>query len=772
MKKRFFFAAVIIAAALLPLSCTKENAAGQNGPDSKREIVIRPVNVVSTRSGISSTDFPALYDMSVSIYRNRDRSLSSDVSGNYFEGIQYSRDETSGAWKSVSGPKYWPQNGKLDFLAIACAGLRDDDNGIVPQMEWGEGSNAASKVVLTVQDDSDKFDDLLYGSATAVDALSQDVDIEFHHAFAAVAFAARSDVGYDAEKNVGVTIDGITVDGASFGGKFTVTNTAAGNHSGAMSASWSDLTDVNQHVAARVWNTANTGADAEEEALSELNLTTEACSVATSPFGEAYVLLPQQDAVPFTISYTLHNGFAADGQTPQDNELTYTYYPYGVWEFGKKYFYILDFNLNDVQVKPTVLDWTAIDSKNIQIAETVAATYSFSGISGNITLPKVAVGENCALKINWGDNTPTQVYENRPTKISLLQDGGVFTPTHFYSGAFYGKARLYVEGPEKVIIRKADAALTVCDPSAIAVVDSCIMFWSKGSSSVEMRKDGSVTAPTLEYSLDGASWNSWNCSSLSFGGATRLYLRGKNPNGLNVNSSGNGDYNHFMFTGEKIYADGNAFNLLDYKNPAAITTAPKRCFFKLFLDQKKLQTPLELPATTMSEQSYAYMYSGAWQLQKTPELPAMELANACYEKMFNSCRSITAGSALRATAVPEKAYYSMYQSCTKLTAAPSISALTVDKQSCYGMFAKCYDLVTGPVLKPSVLAEQSYYMLCSECESMTSITVLAEDISANQCVADIVDMEQRPELDRKFYIKAGTDWSASGIINWTFQNHQ
>lgn len=770
MKKRFFFAAALSAVSLLPISCTKQEATGGINQDTKREIVIKPVNVVSTRSGVSSSDFPSLYDISLSVYRNRDASLSEDVSGDYFEGIQYSKDATSGSWKSISGPKYWPQNGRLDFLAIACAGLKDEDAGIVPEMEWGDNSNVASKLVLTVQDNSEKFDDILYGCADNVDALSKDISIEFSHAFAAVAFAAKSDVAYDSEKNVGVTIDGITVDGASFGGKFTIENPAAGNNSGEMTAAWSDLTDVNQHVSARVWNTANSGADADEEVLSGLNLTTTACSVATAPFGEAYVMLPQQDAVPFTVSYTLHNGFAADGVTPQDNELTYTYYPYGVWELGKKYFYVLEFNLTDVQVKPTVLDWTGTDSKNIQIAEKVCATYSFDGESGNITLPKMVVAQNCALKINWGDGTPMEVFENRPTKISLLQSSGSFTPKHFYSGQFFGKARLYVEGGEKVIVREDDDALTVCDPSAIAVVDNCVMFWSSKTATVELKKDGSVTAPSLEYSLDGATWATWNCSALSFGGGTRVFLRGKNANGLNVNSSAKNDYNHFKFDGDEIYADGNAFDLLDYEDPAAITTAPKRCFYKLFIDCKTLQTPLELPATTMSEECYAQMYYGCWQLQTLPKLPATSLAKSCYEKLFASCKTITSAPALIATAIPERAYHTMFMNCSKLAAAPSIAASSVEKEGCYGMFMKCYSLVNGPVLKPATLAQSCYQSLCSECEKMTSITILADGISAANCVSDIVDDEERPELNRTFYIKSGADWSAAGIANWSFQN--
>jgi len=873
MKKRFFFAAVLSAVITLAPSCKKEKVSGPVGPDaSRREIVIRPVNVVSTRSAVSSTGFPSKYDMSVSMYRNADVALSEDGSGNYYEGIQFSNDAASLSWKSVSGPKYWPQNGTLDFLAVSCAGLRDESKGIVPEIEWGSADNVAAGAVLTVQDNSEKFDDLLYGSVNGVDALSQDVDIAFHHAFAAVAFTAKCDVAYDSTRNVGVTIDAITVDGASFGGKLTVDNPAAGGGSGELKAVWSDLSDVNQHVAARVWGSANTGDDPAEAALSGLHLGSEACSIATNPFGEAYVLLPEQDAVPFTISYTLHNGFAADGVTPQDNELIYKYYPYGKWESGRKYFYAVTFNLTDVQIRPTVIDWSDVESKDTPVPEKVSATYSFSGVSGNKALPKLALGQDCAVKINWGDGTPIQVYENRSgTKTTLVGDGGVFVPRHFYSGAFTGKVKMYVEGGSVMYVRENDDKLTICDAQKVTMEGDCIMLWSTGAASMEMVSEGEVSKPVLEYSLDAKQWKSWNLASVSFGSGNRIFLRGKNPEGLNKNSNTFWDYNHIVLTGDNIYSEGNANTLLDYENPDTITLAPRRCFYKLFTDNKKLLTPLDLPARKVSERSYAQMYYGNWLLGKAPELPAADLAEYCYERMFTSCRSLAAAPELKATklyqrcydsmflncyaltkatklpatsipegcysslfngtaitecpalpakelsaccyaqmfnnckkitaapalpadtsipseaysgmfwncvalkAAPElpatvlesKAYYSMFQGCTSLTSAPAIGALKVGVQSCSGMFLKCTELVSGPVMKADTLASQCYYQMCDGCTKMTSITVLARDFSASQSVKKIVDMNYRPEMQRKFYVTPGTDWSTADISNWT-----
>jgi hypothetical protein len=53
-----------------------------------------------------------------------------------------------------------------------------------------------------------------------------------------------------------------------------------------------------------------------------------------------------------------------------------------------------------------------------------------------------------------------------------------------------------------------------------------------------------------------------------------------------------------------------------------------------------LTTAPELPATTLAEGCYIYMFSGCTSLTAAPELPATTLVNSCYKNMFNGCTNL------------------------------------------------------------------------------------------------------------------------------------
>ena len=362
MKKYLFIAA---AAVIALASCQKETEVPSfnNVPGVMNEISLRSASGV-TKSAIDGTTFPVGYDMLVSAYRNLDESIKGDDSAaDYFEGIHFEKGTSDAVWHAKT-PKYWPLTGKLDFLAVACAGLNTADNGIVPTCTWGASSNVAKQVVVTVPDNSAKFDDLLYGAANAQSYVASGTPISFNHAMAAVVFTAKSNVAYDTTTNVGITIDSISVNGAKYSGTLTVSNPAAAAGSGSLSAAWSDLNTQKDYLKARVWNSANLGTNTSETELTGLNLTATSAAITTKKFGEGYVILPAQAAVPFTVTYTIHNGFKSDGTTKLDNQLQYKYEPTGNWDMAKKYVYDINITLNEITIAPLIVDWdnqTAVD---------------------------------------------------------------------------------------------------------------------------------------------------------------------------------------------------------------------------------------------------------------------------------------------------------------------------------------------------------------------------------------------------------------------------
>jgi len=135
-------------------------------------------------------------------------------------------------------------------------------------------------------------------------------------------------------------------------------------------------------------------------------------------------------------------------------------------------------------------------------------------------------------------------------------------------------------------------------------------------------------------------------------------------------------------TGEfKVY--GNIMSLVDpnYDDPEqAITdlTQVGDCTFSyLFVGATTLTdaSGLLLPATTLADSCYAFMFQDCTSLTKAPALPATTLAYSCYDTMFGDCTSLTQAPELPATTLTGSCYNSMFYNCTSLK---HISCLATD----------------------------------------------------------------------------------------------
>ena len=317
-KALFAAAAVLLAAA----SCMETTL---TGPD--REIAFMPVTDITTKAPIAGTTFPTARTIYLTAHYN---APAAAYTGEYFRDIPFNRQD--GTWKggtaAVPNPKYWPQNGTLDFLAYSVA----DNLKAASTVTYG-GTTVAAGLTFTMGDNRSIQDDILFAGRNAVYTPTAPVQMTFRHAQAQVAFTGLCSVPYNATTNTGITVTRITLAQAYYAGKCAVTRSGD-----AVSFAWSDL-------ASR--NTRNV------PGITAVNLTATAQAL-----GSAGVLLPQQSAVAFTIYYTLHNGFKADGTTPLDNDLFYTYTPAaGTWACGNRYVYDISFTLNEITVSPSVTDW-------------------------------------------------------------------------------------------------------------------------------------------------------------------------------------------------------------------------------------------------------------------------------------------------------------------------------------------------------------------------------------------------------------------------------
>jgi hypothetical protein len=192
------------------------------------------------------------------------------------------------------------------------------------------------------------------------------------------------------------------------------------------------------------------------------------------------------------------------------------------------------------------------------------------------------------------------------------------------------------------------------------------------------------TAPDLEYSTDGVTWQEWQHTTAegthTFDTLTltaigdRVYLRGDNPNGLATLPEGAEAplFSHFEMTG-KIAAGGNIMSLLD--KDTEITEIPAYGFAFLFgifgeAGEASLNTSLTAAAampnvTTIGEGGCGYMYSG--------------------------CTSLTAAAAMpNVTTIGDNGCAYMYQDCTSLTAAATMpNVTTIGNVGCDQMYKNC-----------------------------------------------------------------------------------
>jgi len=160
----------------------------------------------------------------------------------------------------------------------------------------------------------------------------------------------------------------------------------------------------------------------------------------------------------------------------------------------------------------------------------------------------------------------------------------------------------------------------------------------------------------------------------------------------------------------KVY--GNSMSLIYGDNFANQTSFPANIsnnFEGLFILSTYLTdaSNLILPATTLTDYCYAYMFMGCTALTNAPALPATILANYCYNGMFMDCTALTNAPDLPATTLANDCYSGMFRDCTSLTAAPELPATT--------------------------LANYCYSQMFYDCTSLNCIKCLATDISASYC---------------------------------------
>jgi len=245
-----------------------------------------------------------------------------------------------------------------------------------------------------------------------------------------------------------------------------------------------------------------------------------------------------------------------------------------------------------------------------------------------------------------------------------------------------------------------------------------------------------AVSKTISYSLDdGDTWTELTSSSegarLSVNAGDSVMLKGTNATYAYGQLS---DYVSFQGSTVPFSVEGNIMSLVygdSFRGQTALESA--YTFSNLFGNTEIVSAEhLVLPATTLAESCYRYMFNGCTSLTIAPTLPATALAVACYAFMFFNCTSLTEAPELPATTLASYCYQSMFNGCESLSAAPSLTATDLSP-FCYSYMFKGTNLTESPELSAATLTIGCYSNMFYGCSSLGYIKCMATDISATDC---------------------------------------
>ena len=345
--------------------------------------------------------------------------------------------------------------------------------------------------------------------------------------------------------------------------------------------------------------------------------------------------------------------------------------------------------------------------------------------------------------LTWTDMTPEQTRPGEPVEFRWVNLDPTIQGNYYCSGTtkYYKQQkqmRLIAEDWKNVSPAVYQPGSAYEYQSADCGYEAPTYFTFIATESGTFKFSGRTSANTLSYSLDsGSTWTALasDTSSPTVASGSKIMWKGS---GLTSSSS---DYPYgigkFSSTGN-FTVEGNIMSLLYGDNFSGQTdlTGNGYTFANLFSGCTGITSAenLSLPATTLTNHCYWYMFRGCTSLTTAPAvLPATILAQSCYIDMFNGCTSLTTAPELPATTLASNCYGSMFYGCTSLTTAPELPATTLPR-SCYSnMFYGCTSLTTAPDLPATTLVESCYEFMFFGCTSLNYIKCLATDISASEC---------------------------------------
>ena len=239
--------------------------------------------------------------------------------------------------------------------------------------------------------------------------------------------------------------------------------------------------------------------------------------------------------------------------------------------------------------------------------------------------------------------------------------------------ALYASSENFIKPNVSMCIQEEEAHFT---PNTWA--DEYLTFEIISGGTIAWTKNGTMDNRIIYYSLNGGEWEEfYGAIPVNVGDIVRF--KGDNPNyGKNI-------YDTYRFDDSTATFNlkGNIMSLITssgFSDAKELTS--NYTFFNLFSGTKVVDLEnLILPATTLTNYCYSYMFYGCTNLTTAPKLPATTLANRCYEYMFYGCTRLTTAPELPATTLTAGCYDSMFYGCTNLNSITCL-ATNISASSC------------------------------------------------------------------------------------------
>lgn len=323
MKKLFLFSVAALAFA----ACSNDEVVSENTTtNQQKEISFAPLAKPGTRGqySIITEVFPTNNTMEVKAYQTVPSAAA------YFDKCTFTNDATT--WK---GNQFWPLSAaKLNFFAVSGFGLTASHITIADAL-------ASATVAYTTANS--------YGAATQSDIMyafgrgqvtkdgntltfnsNAPVDMVFKHALALVDFEVK---GATSTETSAITVNSITLKGATYNGTLTLTNTNANTESDAVT------TEVSWAAGDAVPSFAVPGISSGT-----------AITDTYKRIGNGLMVIPGTGFTSFVVNYSL-NG----------NNYEYEYTPSPAISStvaANKYTYQIKFKLHEIEISPIVTTWT------------------------------------------------------------------------------------------------------------------------------------------------------------------------------------------------------------------------------------------------------------------------------------------------------------------------------------------------------------------------------------------------------------------------------